>query len=127
MVVPSVAAARTDVGTDGARTDVGTDAGGAALDAGAAHPCGGSGPHPRARQLPRRCAQRPPSARPTAATRAEVAAATDPGGKVGLLAVLDGDRHGGSEGSAGHPTRALPPAEMDLPEGGAAGAAEAEA
>ena len=56
------------------------------------------------------------------------AEATDPGGEVGLLAVLDGDRHGGSEGSTGHPTRALPPAEIDLPGGGEAGAAaEAEA
>ena len=53
--------------------------------------------------------------------------ATDPGGEVGLLAVLDDDRHGGSEGTAGHPTRALPPAEIDLPEGGAVAAAEAEA
>ena len=51
-------------------------------------------------------------------TRTAVLAA-DPGGEVGLLAVLDDDRHGGSEGSAGHPTWALPPAEIDLPGGGA--------
>ena len=37
------------------------------------------------------------------------ALATNPGGEVGPLAVLDDDRHGGSEESAGHPTRALPP------------------
>ena len=49
--------------------------------------------------------------------------ATNPGGEVGPLVVLDDDRHGGSEGSAGHPTRALPPAEIDLPGGGAAAAA----
>ena len=56
------------------------------------------------------------------------ALATNPGGEVGPLAVLDDDRHGGSEGSAGHPTRALPPAEMDLPgDGAAAVAAAAEA
>ena len=55
------------------------------------------------------------------------ALATNPGGEVGPLAVLDNDRHGGSEGSAGHPTRALPLAEIDLPGGGAAAAAaEAE-
>ena len=42
--------------------------------------------------------------------------------------MLDDDRHGGSEGSARHPMRALPPAEIDLPEGGAvAVAATAEA
>ena len=52
---------------------------------------------------------------------------TDPGGEVGLLAVLDDDWHSGSEGSAGHPTRALPPAEINLLGGGAAAAAEAEA
>jgi len=45
--------------------------------------------------------------------------------QVGPLLLLDDDRHGRSEGSAGHPTRALPPAEIDLPEGGAAAAAEA--
>ena len=55
------------------------------------------------------------------------ALATNPGGEVGPLAVLDDDRHDGSEGSAGHPMRALPPAEIDLPGGGAAAAAEAEA
>ena len=52
-----------------------------------------------------------------APARAEAAEATDPGGEVALLAVLDDDRHDGSEGSAGHPTRALPPAEIDLPGG----------
>ena len=51
------------------------------------------------------------------------ALATNPGGEVGPLAMLDDDRHGVSEGSAGHPTRALPPAEIDLPGGGAAAAA----
>ena len=61
-----------------------------------------------------------------APARAE-ATVTDPGGEVGLLAVLDDDKHDGSEGSTGHPTRALPPAEIDLPGGGEAGAAaEAE-
>ena len=55
------------------------------------------------------------------------ALATNPGGEVGPLAVLDDDRHGRSEGSAGHPTRALPPAEIDLPGGSAAAAAAAEA
>ena len=53
------------------------------------------------------------------------ALATNPGSEVGPLAVLDDDRHGGSEGSAGHPTRALPPVKIDLPGGGAAAAAEA--
>ena len=43
--------------------------------------------------------------------------------EVGPSAVLDDDRHGGSEGSAGHPTRALPPAEIDLPGGGTVAAA----
>ena len=61
-------------------------------------------------------------AAPARAEAAE-ATATDPGGEVGLLAVLDDDRHGGSEGSAGHPTRALPPAEIDLPGGGTVAAA----
>ena len=51
----------------------------------------------------------------------------NPGGEVGPLAVLDDDRHGGSEESAGHPTRALPPAEIDLPGGGAAAGAATEA
>ena len=55
------------------------------------------------------------------------APATNPGSEVGRLAVLDDDRHGRSEGSAGHPTRALPPVKIDLPGGGAAAAAEAEA
>ena len=50
---------------------------------------------------------------------------TNHGGEVGPLAVLDNDRHDGSEGSAGHPTRALPPAEIDFPGGGAAAAVEA--
>ena len=65
-----------------------------------------------------------------APARAEAAEATttDPGGEVCLLAVLDDDWHSGSEGSAGHPTRALPPAEIDLPRcGTAAAAAKAEA
>ena len=53
------------------------------------------------------------------------ALATNPGGEVGLLAVLDNDRHGGLERSAGRPTRALPPAEIDFPGGGAAAAVEA--
>ena len=53
--------------------------------------------------------------------------AMNPGGEVGPLTVRDDDMHGGSKGSAGHPTRALPPAEIDLPGGGAAAAAEAEA
>ena len=48
-------------------------------------------------------------------------------GKVGPLLLLDDDRHGRSEGSAEHPTRALPPAEIDLPGGVPAVAAEAEA
>ena len=53
---------------------------------------------------------------------------TDPGGEVGLLAVLDDDKRVGSEGSAGRPTRALPPVEINLPRGGAVAAAvEAEA
>ena len=51
----------------------------------------------------------------------------NPGGEVGPLAVPVDDRHGGSEESAGHPTRALPPAEIDLSGGGAAAAAEAKA
>ena len=56
------------------------------------------------------------------------ALATNPGGEIGPLAVLDDDRHDGSEGSTEHPTRALPPAEIDLPGGGtAAAAAKAEA
>ena len=50
------------------------------------------------------------------------ALATNPGGEIGPLVVLDDDKHGGSEGSAGHPTRALPAAEIDLPGGGAAAA-----
>ena len=53
------------------------------------------------------------------------ALATNPDSEVGPLAVLDDDRHDGLEGSAGHPTRALSPAEIDLPMGGAAAAAEA--
>ena len=44
----------------------------------------------------------------------------NPGGEVGPLAVLEDDRHDGSEGSAGHPMRALPPAEID-PRGGGGG------
>ena len=47
--------------------------------------------------------------------------------EVGPSAMLDDDRHGGSEGSTGHPTRALPPAEIDLPGGGASAAEAAEA
>ena len=73
------------------------------------------GRHPPARR------GRPSSARSAAATRAEATAATDPGGGVGLLAVLDDDRHGESKGSAGHPTRALPPVEIDLPGGARSG------
>ena len=65
-------------------------------------------------------------AAPARAEAVEVTA-MDPSGEVGLLAVLDNDRHDGSEGSAGHPTRALPPAEIDLPGGGAAAVASAEA
>ena len=48
---------------------------------------------------------------------------TDPSGEVGLLTVLDDNRHSRSEGSAGHPTKALPPAEINLLGGGAAAAA----
>jgi hypothetical protein len=55
-------------------------------------------------------------AAPACAEAAE-ATATDPGGEVALLAVLDDDRHDGSKGSAGHPTRVLPPVEIDLPGG----------
>ena len=44
-------------------------------------------------------------------------------GEVGPLAVVDDDRHDRSERSAGHPTRTQPPAEIDLPGGGAAAAA----
>ena len=56
-----------------------------------------------------------------APARAEAAEATDPGGEVGLLAVLDDDRHGESEGSVGHPTRALSLVEIDLPGGARSG------
>ena len=45
------------------------------------------------------------------------ALATNPGGEIGPLAVLDDDKHGGSEGSAGHPTRALPPGGDRSPRG----------
>ena len=77
---------------------------------GGSHSRGGSGPHGGAR--------RPPSARSVATTRAE---AMDPDSEVGLHVVLDDDTHGGSEGSVGHPTRALPPVEIDLPEGARSG------
>ena len=95
---------------------------------------------PRPRVAPTHTEGRPPStllveatheegAAPTAAPirtpggshRTEVASATNPGGEVGLLAMLDDDRHDGSEGSTGHPTRALPPAEIDLPGGARSG------
>ena len=71
-------------------------------------------------------AERPWMQAAPAYAEAAEATATDPGGEVVLLAVLDDDRHDGSKGSAGHPTRALPPAEIDLPVGGmTAAAAEA--
>ena len=49
----------------------------------------------------------------------------NPGGEVGPLAMLDDNRNDRSEGSAGHPTKALPPAEINLEGGAAAAVAEA--
>ena len=64
-------------------------------------------------------------ARPSDAPDLAAAAATNPGGEVGPLAMLDDNRNDRSEGSAGHPTKALPPAEINLEGGAAAAVAEA--
>ena len=80
-------------------------------------------PRPQAARLDRREKGGARSSGAPDLAAATAAATTNPGGEVGPLVVLDDDRHGGSEGSAGHPTRALRPAEIDLPRGGAAAAA----